>query len=878
MTCDIGSPGGLGTSASSCVVFFTSDAGGVNTIRAFIDHDRNNAGASSPTYDGAEGRYSGATDCGTNAGGFGRSSTPLGPGAGETCNFDPSSGLALAAVPGTTAEPDTTDVVKKTWTQAITGNTCIDVDPNDDINPSGTEHVITATVTTAPSRTATNTSDPSGDTCSPTGVGALPRGDTIVEFSLNDGDTGIAGSDDPNAFISKINDASTGGTGGAPNNVSCTTDAQGVCKITIKTVSATATGDNFVIGRVPGSTGGSCPNTTFAGGTGGTGTGANNSCTAEVVRKNWVSPTVVARVDASPEEDTNEVNTPHSLTATATNALSTGVSGQSIIFDVTLGVNAASNLDNNTSTPGGYIGQCTTSATGSCSVSYTSAIVGDDTITACVDSNVNFNCEGAEADSGATSLGDSNDDQVLKHWVAPGAGASQIALDMEGCNGSTTSPPDANYEATATPNLVSEDLNDAHAICARVFSSNNTETRVPVTFTITSGPGRFVVPSSTNAATFQSGSATDLGSSVTVDPGTCATGAPGPGNATPATGGSGNSSGQYNCAFLLSQATGNTVVKACVQGSTTICDTGTKPWITSVQNARTVTVTPETATNVVGTDHEFTATVQDRFLNGVPGVSVTWSRSGVGVTETQETTTNAEGSVKIVISSSEEGTTTVTATISGSNTDCDEAANAPTDRPSSTAGACTDSGTKTWTAGGGTECSDGADNDGDGATDFPDDTGCSSETDDTEATPPPPCFESKTGNKVVGTPGADVLDGTGGRDRICGFGGNDVIRAMGSADLVSGGGGNDTVSAGGGADNVLGGSGEDRLSGNAGNDALRGGGFNDTLIGGGGRDRLLGGAGSDRLRGGAGNDRLDGGTGSDTCAGGTGTDTIVRCE
>ena len=898
LTCDIGTAGGTGAGAYSCQVFFTSLGGGTNIIRAFIDENRNNAGAANATYDSTEGRYAGPTDCGSNIGGKGRSSTEFGIGVGDRCDFDATAGGDLAAQPGGIGEPDGTDVVQKTWDQGLTGNTCVDVDPNDDTNPSGTEHIITATVTTAANRTASSTTNASGDSC-----GGLPRSGVEVDFSLNDADTGIAGSDDPNAFFTKINGASTNPSGGGPNNVSCTTDEEGKCNVTIKTVSTTATGDNFVIGEVPGSsggTGGACGNTTFAGGTGGTGTGAENSCTAEVVRKTWVSAGAITNVDASPEEDTNEINVSHAISATTTNALDAPVAGQTITFDVTTGVNSTRDADNNPSTPAGFIGQCTTSATGTCSVNYTSTVVGVDTITACIDANVDFSCGGTEADSGNTTTGDANDDQVTKTWVASGQGASQIALDMEGCNGSLLDPDSTTYEATATPNQVSDDRNDAHAVCARVFNASDAEVRVPVTFTITSGPGRFVAPSSTDNATFEEGSDEDLGSSVTVDPGTCSTGATGPSNAGTLAGSTGRGAGSYNCAFLLSEITGSTVITACVQGSATLCDTGTKPWTTSVQNARFVDVTPDSATNEPGTDHEMTATVTDRFGNGVPGVTITWSRAGAGVIVSQENTTNADGEAKIVVSSDVEGETTVTATIQGSSTDCDEAANAPAGRAHALAGDCTDTATKTWAEGSATECNDDIDNDNNGQTDFPDDAGCSSAEDTTESsdqTVPRACRNRGAGeNVIVGTAGADVLEGTSGRDIICGAGGEDVISARGGNDLVAGNGGGDSIKGGGGKDNLSGNGGNDTVSGNRandvvkgqrGNDTLKGNAGADTLVGGGGADSLQGGSKSDTLkggrsndslRGGRGSDQLDGGPGTDLCLGNAGRDRLRRCE
>ena len=845
--------------SNKCSVVFTSDDAGTNIIRGFIDHGAN-SGATAPnaeTYDGTEGRYSGISDCD-----IGRTTSPIGTGAGERCDFS-SQSTPLAPSPGSIAEPDATDVVQKTWSQTIIGNTCLDVDPNTDTNPSGTEHVLTATVTNATTRGGSANADPSGDTCSPSASPGAPRPGVIVSFSLNDADTGILGSDDPNAFFSRTGGASTNPAGGGPNSVTCTTNSSGVCTVAIKTVSATATGDNYVIGRVQGATGGSgaaCANPTFTGTTGGVGSGAQNSCTAEVVKKDWVTSGAVTAVNASPEEDTNPINTTHTMTASAADALGAPAAGQAITFDVTAGVNATTDFDNNPSTPGGFIAQCTTGATGTCTASYSSAVTGDDTITACIDANVDFNCSATEVDSGNTTTGDANDDQIVKRWVAVGAGASQIALDMEGCNGSTTNPADAaTYQDTATANVVSNDRNDAHAVCATVFNTTGQPVRTPVTFAITSGPGRFVTPSSTDNATFTEGSPADRGTTVTVDPGTCASGAGGTSPANASTTGTGTGSGTYTCAFVLSDTTGSTAVRACIEGSTTICDTGTKPWQTTVQNARTVAVTPESAANPTGTNHEFLATVTDRFDNPVPGVAIAWARTGQGAVVSQENTTNADGEAVIVVRSETAGSTTVTATIPGASTDCDEPATAPTGREAATAGTCTDSGTKTWTgAVGDTECSDTADNDGDGNVDL-DDPGCTDADDDSEDTDVPRACRDRS-NAIVGTSGDDVLAGTTGPDVICGAGGDDVIRANSGNDLVVGNGGNDGIHGGPGKDNLSGNGGTDSISGNDGSDVLKGQ------------------AGNDTLKGGGGNDTLNGGRGRDRCFGNAGRDTVRNCE
>jgi Arylsulfotransferase (ASST)/Bacterial Ig domain/RTX calcium-binding nonapeptide repeat (4 copies) len=105
-------------------------------------------------------------------------------------------------------------------------------------------------------------------------------------------------------------------------------------------------------------------------------------------------------------------------------------------------------------------------------------------------------------------------------------------------------------------------------------------------------------------------------------------------------------------------------------------------------------------------------------------------------------------------------------------------------------------------------------------------------------------------NRVVGTPGDDVLLGTAGVDVIDGLGGDDTI---------VGRGGDDVVNAGAGDDRVWGGDGDDRLAGGGGLDVLNGGdgadfllardGRKDFLYGGPGRDRSVADRSMDRVRG-----------------------------
>lgn len=130
-------------------------------------------------------------------------------------------------------------------------------------------------------------------------------------------------------------------------------------------------------------------------------------------------------------------------------------------------------------------------------------------------------------------------------------------------------------------------------------------------------------------------------------------------------------------------------------------------------------------------------------------------------------------------------------------------------------------------------------------------------------------------NKVLGTPGNDLLIGTSEADLIRGFEGNDAAYGGSGDDEIGGGSGDDRLFGEDGNDLVYGGDGRDDLSGANGDDLLRGGGSDDVVGGGSGNDLLYGGAGNDILRGGAGNDQFFAGAGADLIYAGGGTGDLI---
>ncbi len=106
-----------------------------------------------------------------------------------------------------------------------------------------------------------------------------------------------------------------------------------------------------------------------------------------------------------------------------------------------------------------------------------------------------------------------------------------------------------------------------------------------------------------------------------------------------------------------------------------------------------------------------------------------------------------------------------------------------------------------------------------------------------EGDPPrPPARCSGREATIVGTPGDDRLVGTPGRDVIAGLAGDDRVLARGGGDVVCGGAGRDRLQGGPGSDLLLGQAGDDALSGGPDRDILRGGPGRDVCSGGPGGD------------------------------------------
>ena len=127
-------------------------------------------------------------------------------------------------------------------------------------------------------------------------------------------------------------------------------------------------------------------------------------------------------------------------------------------------------------------------------------------------------------------------------------------------------------------------------------------------------------------------------------------------------------------AVITSSDPGTSTVTCEVTGNPSVSGTATKTWMLPV--ATILELAPPSATNILPDDttEEFTVTVKDQYENGMSGQVVSLTTT-FGTLSVDQVTTGVDGTATFTISSTTEGTATITATL----------------------GDLTDTATKTWT-------------------------------------------------------------------------------------------------------------------------------------------------------------------------------------
>ncbi|MGH2754602.1 MAG: hypothetical protein ACRDLB_09220 [Actinomycetota bacterium] len=729
------------------ITFSANSAAGTNIIRAWVDDDKNNNTVPPGEGDATEGRYAGG---GTGAAGSAADCrTPADDPQGGAPNNNATTCQQDTATPGARTEPDDTDVVQTTHTQALPA-ACVDAEPETKTNPSGTDHTINAQLTNS---NVYSTSDQPGTfDCA-----GSPLANTNIVVTIQD--------DVPDVFIKSVNGTATGGpTGGGPNTVTAATDTNGFLAIVVACVSpaaANCTGANDTPRGIDFQAQGT--NNGPSGGCGGAG-----SC--DSVNFTWSPGGAAAAIDASPNTDTNEVGSTHTITCRIVDGNGVGVANQNCDAQITAGPNSTVNVDNNGATPNGYIGQCTTDANGNCTLTYTSSVAGTDTI------RVFFDANGNDVDNGGGEFGET----ISKTWVLAGQGTTDIDIDMVNLIGHGPPPPSEGSDCNDVTGIGTDDGNDdpsitapTHAtngvvVCAERFGADNFPDTGAIIFRIVSGPGSFF--NDINFDGIKQAGEADLG-------------------AGPISRDEGCGSGAENCIGIVSNTQGQTVVEAAHDNVTA---TGTINWGGGA--ARNLACTPDGAEAEPGTRVVVTCHATDRNANNSAGTVVNMTITGPAEwddpacfganTQFCALTTGADGRVSGTLRGTGEGLVTVANEIAADTGDndtpqdlddsCDQPANdpdtagaQPNGDPGAPAGNCEDNATVTFEEGAeAPECSDGVDNDGDGFIDFSEsqsagDPGCDSADDTTEDPDPAQCQDAKDndGDGKVDTSDPGCSDG-----------------------------------------------------------------------------------------------------------------------
>jgi hypothetical protein len=327
-------------------------------------------------------------------------------------------------------------------------------------------------------------------------------------------------------------------------------------------------------------------------------------------QKTWVD----ANIQINPPTATNDVGSTHTLTAhvnvnTGTGGYVNAPDGTKIDLSIVSG-------------PGGFVGSssCTTSGgTGSCTAVITSSTAGTTVVRATT--TVSVGGVSLTRTTGDGHVGDSADAQ--KTWI-------ELVRDAN---------------ISITPPTASNALGTNHTLTGHVNINTgggfvSAPAGTTITFSIVSGPGAFVGPSSCQT----------VGTT-----GSCT-------------------------AVISSTTTGTTVVKAStnvtVNGQSLHRETGDglsgdsanaqKNWVDA-----NIQITPPTATNPVGTNHTLTGHVNVNagggFTNAPAGTTITFSLTNAGganaafVGPSSCQTSGTTGSCTVVISSTATGTTTINA-------------------------------------------------------------------------------------------------------------------------------------------------------------------------------------------------------------------------
>lgn len=448
-TCTIN---GQGATPTSCVLGpLTGTNPGTDTIRAWVDADRNNT----------------------------------------TTEADATEGQAEATTPGAQTEPDRTDVATKTWFGDLAANAalnCVDESGDDtQVNPvSGAAATETYTCTVFQDADNDNVQD---------------AGEAAIQGVRID------------AEIQGANDPDDRGFGDAANttvdrNDACTTDANGQCTIQIApTENQAGTAQICFFTDADNNntfaSGGSAENGGQCGAENAGNEGTNRR--TDVVTKTWAQP-APTNIVVTPDVANNVAGTQHTVTATVTDQFGNPVQGANVDFFV---------RGRNTQTATDIITNAQGQVTFAYTDTGPANAQGSDTITACIDldqdnagvtevpaqgqNTAQVNCETGEPE-----------DDALKNWFPQGQlpTPNTVAIDMTPANAPNECPDTAT--SNQFTNTATNTVGDApHLFCIAVFDQTGAPIQGQQVTLSLSGPGNFTNQAGTSDTAQQATVTTD---------------------------------------------------------------------------------------------------------------------------------------------------------------------------------------------------------------------------------------------------------------------------------------------------------------------------------------------------------------------------------
>ncbi|MEA2452321.1 MAG: large repetitive protein [Actinomycetota bacterium] len=163
----------------------------------------------------------------------------------------------------------------------------------------------------------------------------------------------------------------------------------------------------------------------------------------DVIEATWTASSDTLFLNTTPEKGLHNVGTSAPLSLKVIDGTDVVRANEDVAARVVSGPSKDRDIDSNTATPAGFIGRCTTGATGTCSVTYGSTVKGSDVVLTWLDADHNGESNEVSAAEPATeSTGNDvpGHDVVEVTWVAEDAPTRLLSLDTSSDSSALRAP------------------------------------------------------------------------------------------------------------------------------------------------------------------------------------------------------------------------------------------------------------------------------------------------------------------------------------------------------------------------------------------------------------------------------------------------------